>query len=194
MAFPAGMQTVHVTAGPILNPDGSPVTRGTIRLRPEWELIHDPSGVRVIRTTADITLASTGTGVTDVPASDSTGLRRPGVRYWVTYELGYGVHARDPHWVYLPADRPTADLESLLPAEGPAGPVYAPGVVSVAGLTGVVTLEQLAAALGLTGGTPPVVGADGTFTVTAASTDDAAGTYTLIAATDNGDGTFTIAA
>lgn len=164
MPLPTGLATVTVTVGPYLTADGTAAS-GTVTFQPEARAVHTPSGAVVLPAQMTVTLDAAGAGTITLPPSDDPGLAPNPLGYWVFWRLN-GAPSPDPQRIMLPAAVPTVDLDLLLPATTPAGPVGFPGVMSVAGLTGpVVSAGDLGAALGGIGGGGGGTVSDATATV-----------------------------
>lgn len=146
MPLPSGLQTVTVTFGPYLAPDGTPAS-GSVTFQPAQRITHTPSGA-VFDGQVTVRLDADGAGTVTLPASDGADVTPQNVRYAVFWALS-GLPSPAPARVLLPAATPTVDLDQLIPAaDGPAV-VSLPAVLSVAGLTGIASADDLLAALGV---------------------------------------------
>jgi hypothetical protein len=113
MAFPAPLQTVKVTLGPVLNVAGSPVEGELVALR-----LSDP--VRIVGSGSflpSVAVAYTGAdGVAEleVVATNSVGISRTDWTYHLTSSALSGAIA-------LPAAVPSVRVEDLLPVPASSG-------------------------------------------------------------------------
>lgn len=146
MALPASLDTVTVAVGPYVGASGDPAT-GTVTFTPSSRLLWTATGAVVLEGPVSATLGSLGTASVVLPATDAAGLNVTGFTYTVDWSLSAGGKALAirSQAVALPAAVPSVVLASLVPAEtGTTVDVVLPAVLSVAGLTGVVTAADLA--------------------------------------------------
>lgn len=146
MALPASLDTVTVAVGPYVGASGDPAT-GTVTFTPSSRLLWTATGAVVLEGPVSATLGSLGTASVVLPATDAAGLNVTGFTYTVDWSLSAGGKALAirSQAVALPAAVPSVVLASLVPAEtGTTVDVVLPAVLSVAGLTGVVTAAELA--------------------------------------------------
>jgi hypothetical protein len=128
MALPSGLQTVTVTFGPYLAPDGTPAA-GTVTFQPHARRAHTASGTVLSDGQVTVTLDGTGGGQVTLPASDAADTNPTSVRYTVFWRLA-GMPERAPSRVFLPAATPTIDLDQLTPTTDGGGPVAVPAVAA----------------------------------------------------------------
>lgn len=183
MPFPAGVDTVTLTAGAAgyRALDGEPYT-GTIRLTPSVSRVVSAEHGIIALGVVNITVGASGQFVEDpdVLATDADGFEPSGWTYRVDEEF-----TNAPGRAYsisLPAAVPEVALPSLSPVESSSGTVTPGGggaVSSVNGETGAVVLDaadvgaaptsrQILAGVGLTGG--GTLAADRTLTVSFGTT------------------------
>lgn len=146
MALPASLDTVTIAVGPYVDATGGPAT-GTVTFTPSSRLLWTATGAVVLEGPVSVTLGSLGTASVVLPATDAAGLNVTGFTYTVDWSLKAGgkAPAIRSQAVALPAAAPSVVLASLVPAEtGTTVDVVLPAVLSVAGLTGVVTAAELA--------------------------------------------------
>lgn len=162
MPFPPGVETVEVTAGAsgYRALDGTPYA-GTVRFTPSVSRVVSAEHGVIALGTVNATLGASGDITATLLAIDADGFSPSGWTYRVDEEL---TNAPGRAWdVSLPAAVPSVALPALSPVESTTGTVSAPAVLSVNGLTGVVTLAasdvgaassttQITAGTGLTGG------------------------------------------
>jgi hypothetical protein len=163
VTFPDGLATTTVTVGPYLDGGGQPAT-GRVRFVPEGRVLHSPSGSVILPDAATVTLDGTGAGQVVLVASDAAGVTPRPFAYWVYWDLP-GRSSPEPRRVFLPAG--TADIDALLPVTSGTGPIAAPAVSSVAGLSGAVSATDLADAIA----TQPALGIYATGDAVAAAVD-----------------------
>lgn len=200
MALPVGLDTVTVAVGPFVAADGNAAS-GTVTFTPSSRLLWTASGATVLEGPVSVSLGPVGTASVELPATDADGLNVSGFYYTVTYNLtanGTGMSVK-PRAVQLPAAAPNVTLSLLVPAEtGATVDVDLPTVVSVAGLSGAVDVNDLGDALEDAG---YGVGGSGTVadgSITTAKLADNAVTTSKIAAgavgtTDLADASVTVA-
>lgn len=159
MALPVSVQTVTVHFGPFLDFLGAPLT-GATTFEPSTAVRHEATGTPILSKPITVEWDADGMGTVILPATDSTGLNVTGFTYRVTHRVKTaGVKNPDAATISLPAAAPEVDLDLLVPTTASNGVVVAqPEVLSVAGLTGVVTGADLLTATGAT--TKPAVAAD----------------------------------
>lgn len=190
MSLPALLDTVTIAVGPYVGASGDPAT-GTVTFTPSSRLLWTATGAVVLEGPVSVTLGSLGTASVELPATDATGLNVTGYTYTVDWNLkagGKAVPVRSQA-IALPAAAPSVVLGSLVPAEtGSTADVVLPAVLSVAGLSGAVGAEDLAAELDpfITGGGSGTI-ADGS--VTTAKLAAGAVTVPKIGATGTASGT-----
>jgi hypothetical protein len=153
MALPAAVETVTVTFGPFLDFTGAPMA-GTITFTPvaPGPIVHVPTGTPIVRRPVTVAFATdTGSGTVVLPATNASNLTVTGFAYTVTVRFAeLGAETWPAKTVQLPKERPTTDLDLTPDVVAAAGAVAntAAAVVSVAGLTGAVTGDALADAMG----------------------------------------------
>jgi hypothetical protein len=152
MPLPAAVEKVTVTFGPFLDFTGTPLA-GTITFTPvaPGPIVHVPTGTPIVRRPVTVTFgADTGSGTVVLPATNATGLTVTGFAYAVTVRFAeIGAETWPAKTVQLPKERPTADLDLMPDVVASAGAAtnIAPAVVSIAGLTGAVSGDDLANAI-----------------------------------------------
>lgn len=162
MALPPGIKTVRVEIGPYTSlATGLPI-RGKITFRPSRWLIWQPTGTPLVQTDRVVDLDEAGMATVTLPATDQTGFvdgsQQPVTRwtYRVTTSLTGVATQPPPADIALLEGAPVVDLDLLVPVPSSTGVVVSrPEVLSVAGASGVVTVQQLINALnaaGFTGG------------------------------------------
>ena len=146
MALPPQIQLVTVSFGPFLDFQGQPLA-GSTRFEPSTPVNHAATGTPILNRPITVQWDEDGRGLIVLPATDSIGLDVTGFTYRVRHQFVDGnVPAPPSYSIQLPAAAPTVDLDLLIPVPAQNGVVVSvPGVVSVAGLTGTVTGDQLAA-------------------------------------------------
>lgn len=162
MSFPAGVQTVTVTAGSsgYHAPDGTPYA-GTIRFTPSVSRVTSATYGVIALGPVNVTLSASGQFTQTLLATDAAGFSPTGWTYRVDEEFT-NAPGRSYN-ISLPAAAPSVDLPSLAPVAATTGTVSSPAVLSVNGETGVVILDaadvgaapttrQISAGTGLTGG------------------------------------------
>jgi hypothetical protein len=107
MAFPAPLQSVTVTLGPVLDVEGNPISGELLVMRLSAPVRIVGSGSLIPSVAATYTDAD-GVASLEVVATDSAGIDR---HDW-TYRLTSPTHAAVP--VALPASVPTARVEDLV--------------------------------------------------------------------------------
>lgn len=162
MPFPAGVQTVTLTAGAAgyHAPDGTPYA-GTIRFTPSVSRVTSPDYGVIALGPVNASLSASGMFTASLLATDAATFSPSGWTYRVDEEF-----ANAPSRSYnlsLPASAASVTLPSLTPVSSSSGTVQSPAVLSVNGETGVVILDaadvgavpttrQILAGTGLTGG------------------------------------------
>lgn len=146
MALPPQIQTVTVSFGPFVDFQGIPLA-GSTRFTPSTPVNHAATGTPILNRPINVVWNEDGRGVLVLPATDSVGLDVTGFTYRVQHTFSDGsVPAPPSTSIQLPAAVPTVDLDLLIPVPAQNGVVVSvPGVVSVAGKSGVVTGADLAA-------------------------------------------------
>ena len=159
MALPPGIKTVTVEIGPYVSlTTGLPI-RGQLTFRPSRWLIWQATGTPLVQVDRVVDLDEAGMATVVLPATDQTGFvdgnQQPVTRwtYRVTTNLT-GVQQQPPVAdIALLEGAPTIDLDLLVPVPSSTGVVVSrPEVLSVAGLSGVVSADALRAILGTGGG------------------------------------------
>lgn len=153
MALPPSISTVTVNFGPFLDFEGAALA-GSTTFEPSTAIRHEATGTPILNKPITVEWDADGMGTVVLPASDSEGLNVTGFTYRVTHRVKTpGVKNPDPKSVLLPAAAPVVDLDLTVAATASNGVVVdQPAVTSVAGLTGVISAEDLSAELG--GGSP----------------------------------------
>lgn len=159
MAFPAGVTGAQATASAIGLGGGGAWIELTITLGTGGVIVHEASGQRLLNTPLSVA-GRDEVATPAIPHTDQAGFIDGAgntVTNWhyiatitTTDQVGNRTRQRFPF--QIPAPQGTVDLD-LISGETMTPPITAPvvGVSSVAGLTGVVTVEELIAA-GLGGG------------------------------------------
>ncbi|MGW1949061.1 hypothetical protein ACWCRC_32660, partial [Streptomyces sp. NPDC001940] len=142
MPFPAGVQTVTLTAGAsgYHGMDGAPY-QGTIRLTPSVSRVTSAEYGVIALGPVTIALDPSGNFTEDFLAVDAQGFEPSGWTYRVDEEF-----TNAPNRAYnisLPAGAPVVALPSLARVESSTGTVHSPAVLSVNGETGVVDLTAV---------------------------------------------------
>jgi hypothetical protein len=165
MPFSIDLSTVTVTMGPFLDFMGYPVS-GSVTFTPSTSVTHLDTGTPILNKPVVVSLALDGRGSVTLPATDDPRLTPLGFTYVVSYNLnGPSPSAKA---IALPAGVGVVDLDLMTPVTSSTGTtVEVPDVLSVAGLTGAITAQELADQLsGLIAGG----GGSGDGTVVSAST------------------------
>lgn len=168
MSLPAGVQTVRLGYSPYPDHQGEYVG-GVITVEPvsAVDIVHLESGWGLVSRPLKVRFRAGDSGWIVLLATDQPGFNVDQFAYRVTVEFdaGSGVAKRKPRLIALPVGTADVDLDLLTPIESESGVTYElPAVLSVAGLTGTVTLEQLQEAGlggpgGPGGGAPPTTDA-----------------------------------
>lgn len=129
MSFPVGVQTVTVTAGPVLNVAGSPQQGALVALSMTVPVRIVDSGI-ILPSRATAYTDAAGMASLTVVACDSTGIDRTDWTYRVTAPGMVPESA-----VFLPAGVPTVRVEDLAPVDASDGsvvwiPDYAAAVIA----------------------------------------------------------------
>lgn len=174
MALPPAVETVTVNFGPFPDFQGN-LLDGVVTFTPVSPIpaVHVPTGTPVIKRPVSVPFAAdTGSvGAVTLPATNASDLTVTDFSYQVAVKFRQVDAEQWPtKLIQLPKEAPAVDLDLLPPLTGAGGTtVNLPAVLSVAGLTGVVTASDLQTALA---GTP--ARASGTLTVAAANSPAAA--------------------
>lgn len=149
MALPPVIQTVTVNFGPMLDFQGQPL-RGSTTFEPSTPIMAVATGTPILNRPITVEWDVDGMGSVILPASDSVGINVSGFTYRVTHRtFDSGAPAPTGGSIVLPAAAPSVDLDVLVPTTAANGVVIdQPAVVSVAGMAGAITAQQVADAIG----------------------------------------------
>lgn len=165
MTLPVGLPLVTVTGGPYNDYLGVPYS-GTIQVTPSIpRVVWAATGAVLLNGSVTFTADAAGAFSFVLPACDAAGLTVQNFTYTIRFNLQSASGEAQPILpiiVQLLEAAPTVDLDLLETIVTSTGiSVGLPSVVSVAGLSGVVTISALQAALGMggsiDGGTPSSV-------------------------------------
>jgi len=159
VALPTAVETVTVNFGPFPDYQGefldgdcyfTPITPGNVLL------VHVPSGTPLVKRPIKVSFSKQegSTGNVVLPATDGADLNVSGFTYSVqiVFKSSQGAENPKTKLIQLPAAVPVVDLDILPEQTSASGIVVAtPAVLSVAGLSGVVSVADLASALDASG-------------------------------------------
>lgn len=146
MALPPAIQTCVISFGPFLTFMGVPFA-GVVTFTPSRALVWTATGTPILPSPIPVTLDENGTGSISLPLTSQSGFSDGSgnaVTNW-TYNAAVALTGRtvDTRTFQVPTTTPI-DLDLTTPVPSSQGIVVAlPEVISVAGFTGAVTVEQL---------------------------------------------------
>jgi hypothetical protein len=146
--LPDDLTTFTLTFGPYIDATGTPVLAGvTGTLKPDRKLVHVATGRQILETPIPVTIDPFGVAsVGPLPHCDNDGIGGP-----FLYKMVWDLPAAAPspgnlQFSVLESDGNTIDFDLLVPSETVPS-VAVPSALSVAGLTGAITDDDLVAAL-----------------------------------------------
>lgn len=163
MGIPAGVDKVTVTVSGLRNQAGNAAYSGIIWVTPSVETVHIPTGNIYTKDPIPVQM-NDGVAVVELVASDADNMTVSNRHYTWDFSQVYDPNSQPVSIksgnVFLPKVAPNVNYGTLLQVTNPLGYTMSyPAVASVAGLTGVVTEEQLVTILaGAIGGIPTFIG------------------------------------
>lgn len=151
MALPGDLTTFTLTFGPYTDAKGDPVLANvTGTLRPSTKLLHPATGRQILESPIKVSIDAFGVAsVGPLPHTDNAALAPTGFTYQMVWDLGSSAPSPGNKQFAVPAASGIdIDFDLLTPTTTTTGvDVVLPSVISVAGLSGAPTAQQLTDAL-----------------------------------------------
>ena len=158
MPLPGDVTTCTVTFGPYADATGAVAFAGmTGSIRPSWPVRHVASGAVIVDEPITVTIGEDGTATVELVHTDLSVIDPPGFTYAMTWKVRADRPSPGDKIFVLPATDDPVDYDVLTLPGGDAVPVSVPVLLSFAGLTGAITPQQVADAIGAVTSEPNTV-------------------------------------